>query len=208
MRYSTRTRGPRIRIAAALGMAALLWAAAEGIAEDSVDKAAGVLFREGFDDARLLERGWYDGRSFAISRQGPHAGNGCIEYHWKPGTTTPGGFSPAQAVRADGHGLCTLFHQALAGMGLDESLLSSSSDAFHDDRESKVPWPGRQPPDRVHRAAGGKARASRPRTSRIGTPGTGSPRARCEADTTARSTTARTRCSATTSGTASRPCFA
>ena len=30
---------------------------------------------------------------FAISRRGPQAGNGCIEYHWKPGTTTPEGSS-------------------------------------------------------------------------------------------------------------------
>src|SRR4029077_4667751 len=51
--------------------------------------AAGMLFRESFDDARLPERGWYDGQTFAISRGGAHAG-GCIEYHWKPGTTTPG----------------------------------------------------------------------------------------------------------------------
>ena len=90
---------------AALGMAALLWAtAAEGIAVDSVDEATGVLFREGFDDARLLERGWYDGRSITISRRGPQAGNGCIEYHWKPGTTTPEGsalrrlFEPTDTV--------------------------------------------------------------------------------------------------------------
>jgi predicted amidohydrolase len=95
MRHSTRTRGPRTRIAAALGMATLLWATAtEGIAVDSVDEAAGVLFREGFDDARLVERGWYDGRKIEISRQGPQAGNGCIEYHWKPGTTTPEGSAP------------------------------------------------------------------------------------------------------------------
>jgi predicted amidohydrolase len=90
---------------AALGMAALLWtAAAERIAVGSVEEATGVLFREGFDDARLLERGWYDGSSIAISRRGPQAGNGCIEYHWKPGTTTPEGsalrrlFEPTDTV--------------------------------------------------------------------------------------------------------------
>src|SRR3954451_20386234 len=92
MRHSNRTRGTRTTTAAVLGMAALLWATAtEVLAVDSVDEVAGVLFREGFDDAQLLERGWYDGRNIAISRRGPHAGGGCIEYHWKPGTTTPDG---------------------------------------------------------------------------------------------------------------------
>ena len=38
-------------------------------------------------------RGWYDGRSFVISREGAHAGDGCIAYHWKPNTTTPEGSS-------------------------------------------------------------------------------------------------------------------
>ena len=59
------------------------------VAAGSADRATGVLFGETFDDARLTERGWYDGRTFAISREGTRAGGGCIEYHWKPGTTTP-----------------------------------------------------------------------------------------------------------------------
>jgi predicted amidohydrolase len=54
-----------------------------------VDEAEGILFREGFDDDRLPDRGWYDGRTFPIVREGPHSGVGCIAYHWKPGTTTP-----------------------------------------------------------------------------------------------------------------------
>ena len=54
MRHSAQSRGSRTPMTAALGIAALLWAtAAEGIAVDSVDEATGVLFREGFDDARL-----------------------------------------------------------------------------------------------------------------------------------------------------------
>lgn len=52
-------------------------------------KAEGALFREGFENAGLLERGWYDGSKFQISRQNPYAGKGCIEYHWKPDTTNP-----------------------------------------------------------------------------------------------------------------------
>lgn len=49
----------------------------------------GVLFREGFDDSKLLDRGWYDGRRFTISDAEPFAGAGGIEYHWKAGMTTP-----------------------------------------------------------------------------------------------------------------------
>jgi predicted amidohydrolase len=57
------------------------------------DEAEGVLFREGFDDDRLPRRGWYDGRTFVIDREGARAGDGCIAYHWKPGATTPEGSS-------------------------------------------------------------------------------------------------------------------
>ncbi len=59
------------------------------LAADPSDPPDGVLFHESFDDNRLGERGWYDGRTFVISRDNPQAGSGCIEYHWKPGTTTP-----------------------------------------------------------------------------------------------------------------------
>jgi predicted amidohydrolase len=53
-----------------------------------MDEAEGVLFRESFDDERLPERGWYDGRTFVIDREGTRAGAGCIAYHWSPGATT------------------------------------------------------------------------------------------------------------------------
>ncbi|MEX2138854.1 MAG: prenyltransferase/squalene oxidase repeat-containing protein, partial [Pirellulales bacterium] len=53
------------------------------------EQTAGLLFREGFDDARLAQRGWYDGDRFAISAEGAHAGKGCIEYHWKADSTRP-----------------------------------------------------------------------------------------------------------------------
>jgi hypothetical protein len=48
------------------------------VAAESTTKAAGVLFGETFDDARLKERGWYDGRTFAISHEGTRARGGCI----------------------------------------------------------------------------------------------------------------------------------
>ncbi len=67
-------------------IAALL---AHGCAQTPSPPAEEALFREGFDDDRLLERGWYDGSRFKIDGQGAHAGGGCIEYHWPPGATTP-----------------------------------------------------------------------------------------------------------------------
>jgi predicted amidohydrolase len=63
------------------------------LSAQSVDKASGVLFREGFDDGQLLKRGWYDGETFVISRDDAQAGAGCIAFHWKPNTTTPEGSS-------------------------------------------------------------------------------------------------------------------
>lgn len=47
------------------------------------------LVTEGFDDAKLLSRGWYDGQKFDIDRTGTHRGDGCLMYHWKSGGTTP-----------------------------------------------------------------------------------------------------------------------
>ena len=47
-----------------------------------------ILFRESFDDDRLLQRDWYDGQRFIIAGAAV-AGNGCIEYHWAPHTTSP-----------------------------------------------------------------------------------------------------------------------
>jgi predicted amidohydrolase len=59
----------------------------------SIEDAEGMLFREGFEDDRLPQRGWYDGRTFAIDRKGARGGSGCIAYHWRQGTTTPEGSS-------------------------------------------------------------------------------------------------------------------
>jgi hypothetical protein len=58
----------------------------------AVDPAANPsapLFSESFDDARLLQRGWYDGDKFTLSPKAPYAGQGCLEYAWKAGTTNP-----------------------------------------------------------------------------------------------------------------------
>lgn len=63
------------------------------IAPDRAARAAAPLpeirFTETFDDARLLDRSWYDGSRFKISAAEAHAGKGSIEYHWTPGATIP-----------------------------------------------------------------------------------------------------------------------
>ena len=51
--------------------------------------AESIFFSESFEDPRLLDHGWYDGNRFAISDSRPFAGEGCIEYTWKAGGTTP-----------------------------------------------------------------------------------------------------------------------
>lgn len=65
---------------------------------------AGLLFREGFDDARLGERGWYDGSKVDIRAERPQAGAGCIAYEWKSASAPPSSqtirhlLEPADAV--------------------------------------------------------------------------------------------------------------
>jgi hypothetical protein len=60
--------------------------------------AADLLFHEGFEDDRLMERGWYDFTKVDIARiqsstrtpsTAPYAGAASIAYHWKPNTTNP-----------------------------------------------------------------------------------------------------------------------
>jgi hypothetical protein len=57
-----------------------------------------ALFSEGFDDDRLLKRGWYDGDTFTIAETRPFRGKGCLEYAWKAGGTTPSGSSSARRL--------------------------------------------------------------------------------------------------------------
>jgi predicted amidohydrolase len=64
-------------------------AAVASVVGQPLEETDGMLFREGFDDARLLQRGWYDGERFKITGEGTRAGDGCVEYHWKADTTTP-----------------------------------------------------------------------------------------------------------------------
>jgi hypothetical protein len=57
--------------------------------DTGTNRTADLLFEEHFDDSGLLARGWYDGTRFKIESRNTFAGSGCIEYHWRAGTTTP-----------------------------------------------------------------------------------------------------------------------
>lgn len=48
-----------------------------------------ILLYEPFEDNKLLERGWYDGKKFTIAKNEGQVGKGCIEYARKEGATTP-----------------------------------------------------------------------------------------------------------------------
>jgi hypothetical protein len=91
--------GRRRTIASWVVTAAVLMATHVGtVSAQSIDRAAGLLFHEGFEDAQLAKRGWYDGQRFAISRVGAQAGDGCIAYHWKANTTNPEGSSAVRRL--------------------------------------------------------------------------------------------------------------
>jgi hypothetical protein len=51
------------------------------------------LFRESFDDDKLLQRGWYDGTSARLS-ENSFNGHGAIEYEWTKGDQQAQGSSP------------------------------------------------------------------------------------------------------------------
>jgi hypothetical protein len=65
------------------------WAQRKKPAEPGRPLSQDILFYEGFDDAKLLNRGWYDGKRFSIVKEKGCAGKGCIEYAWKEGASTP-----------------------------------------------------------------------------------------------------------------------
>jgi hypothetical protein len=63
-----------------------------------------VFFTESFENADLIQRGWYDGVKFQISPEKPYKGAGCLEYAWKAKTGGPSSsavrhlFSPSDSV--------------------------------------------------------------------------------------------------------------
>ncbi|HUQ71722.1 MAG TPA: hypothetical protein VM165_19490, partial [Planctomycetaceae bacterium] len=94
------------------GSLLLLWSVAHLLldAVAAEDRPSSVLFTESFDDAKLLERGWYDGTKFAIDTTKPFVGTGCIEYAWQTNGTTPSSssgmrrlFTPSDTVSLKAH---------------------------------------------------------------------------------------------------------
>ena len=101
-------RRDRALLCCAIFIAALAPVAASGA--DEPDAKGGLLFREGFEDAKLTKRGWYDGDRFTISDRDPFAGKGCIEFAWKEKTSNPQGssgmrrlFEPSESVYLSFH---------------------------------------------------------------------------------------------------------
>ena len=83
-------------LALVLGVAAWVLPAAMAAEAEAPKGAGGVIFKESFDDADLLKRGWYDGEKFKVVSEGAYAGKGCIEFHWNTGTTSPESSSGAR----------------------------------------------------------------------------------------------------------------
>lgn len=72
------------------------WLSGGTLAADPPSETPSVMFREGFDDSALLQRGWYDGNRFRIATDQSHTGSGSMEYEWKSNSTSP---SESSAIR-------------------------------------------------------------------------------------------------------------
>ncbi len=79
-------------IGLAVGAAAL-----PAYCEGGEASASGVLFSEGFEDANLMKRNWYDGGQFRIVGN-VRAGKGAIEYQWNEGSSKVQGSSPVRRL--------------------------------------------------------------------------------------------------------------
>ncbi len=75
----------RRNLARIVALLAVLSAQAVGRARDQPGRSA---IAEGFEDARLTDRGWYDGNRFTLSGDAV-AGDHAIQYHFDKGDETP-----------------------------------------------------------------------------------------------------------------------
>jgi hypothetical protein len=82
--------------------------------DQAAEKLVRPVFHETFDDAKLLERGWYDGDKFAIASEGARAGKGCIEYRWDAGTTNPASSSGMRRLFEPTESVAVRFHIKLS----------------------------------------------------------------------------------------------
>lgn len=118
---------------------------------------AGALFSESFDDARLLDRKWYDGAVFRISDAKPYAGKGSIEYAWKEGATKPHDSQGARRLFEPSEVVHVRFHVRLSkgwgwtGRGYHPHLIqfmTTENGPYHGPAASHLtvyvePWNGR-----------------------------------------------------------------
>jgi hypothetical protein len=73
-----------------------------------------TLVAETFDDRRLLQRGWYDGKDFSITTERPSCGAACIEYHWQQHATAPAKSSPLRRLFEPTDSVYVRFHIRLS----------------------------------------------------------------------------------------------
>ena len=75
-----------LMLALVFALSILIPAPGLSVADENIK---GLFFCESYEDADLLNRGWYDGSKFKITEKDVYIGKGCIEYHWKDKTTSP-----------------------------------------------------------------------------------------------------------------------
>lgn len=93
------------------------------IAQRPAPRETKLLFRESFDDDRLLSRGWYDGEKFHISRDNLRPGAqpavagtkaGAIEYHWPEKGTVPDSSSGLRRLFEPGESVYVRYYLRLS----------------------------------------------------------------------------------------------
>ncbi len=132
-------------------------ALAAATAAESPKPSTSAFFSESFEDARLLQRGWYDGDKFTIAAKDAHTGAGCLEFRWEDKGTSPANshgmrrlFEPTETVHLR-------FHMKLSkgwgwtGRGYHPHLIqfmTTANPAYHGPAGSHLtvyvePWEGR-----------------------------------------------------------------
>ena len=131
-----------------LAMRVIVGAAVIGLLTSSAVVAAeSVLFREGFEDNRLRDRGWYDGSKFTIVGAPVRQGQAAIAYHWQAGTTKPDNSSGIRRLFEPTDVVVVHFYLRLSkGWGWSRrpyhphlvSLLTTENERFHGPAASRL----------------------------------------------------------------------
>ena len=126
-------------------------------AAEPAKPSASCFFSESFEDARLLQRGWYDGDQFTIAAKEAHTGAGCIEFRWEDRGTTPANSVGMRRVFEPTDTVHLRFHMKLSkgwgwtGRGYHPHLIqfmTTENGAYHGPAGSHLtvyvePWDGR-----------------------------------------------------------------